>query len=170
MNKVIILTILFLQVLFTPLEILLSNVCKISENILESHSKIHIVSNWEFLTGLTVMAAENTGGVSIGNTEQKAVTEAVSPKYEKANRKNPFIPIVTNDGQLINIREGDEDSSLVLEGIIYDKDGQSMAMINGQILRKNDSVGDAKIVEIRKDSVVYIKDGEIFILNASRKE
>lgn len=93
-----------------------------------------------------------------------------APNYERAKKRNPFIPIVTNDGQLINIQEEGENAQLNLEGIIYDKDGQSMAIINGQILRKNDNIGDAKIVEIRKDSVVYSKDGEIFILNAEKGE
>lgn len=92
------------------------------------------------------------------------------PKYEKGRRRNPFIPIVTNDGQLINIEDEDKKVCFNLEGIIYDKQGQSMAIINGQILRKNDTILDAKIVEVRKDSVVYVKDGEIFILDVKKEE
>ena len=95
---------------------------------------------------------------------------ATVPVYEKGNKKNPFIPIITNDGQLLNIEDEDKEVSFVLEGIIYDKDGNSMAIINGQILGKNDTILDIKIVEVRKDSVVYVKDGEIFILNAKKEE
>lgn len=98
------------------------------------------------------------------------VSNQDAPKYDRANKRNPFIPIVTNDGQLVNIREDDEKTEMNLEGIIYDKDGQSMAIINGQILRKNDNIGDGKIVEIRKDGVVYIKDGEVFKLDLKREE
>jgi type II secretory pathway component PulC len=97
-------------------------------------------------------------------------SEGVVPKYEKGNKRNPFIPIVTNDGQLINIEEENEEAQFKLEGIIYDQDGQSMAIINGQILRKNETILDAKVVEIRKDSVVYVKDGEIFVLDTEKKE
>lgn len=93
-----------------------------------------------------------------------------APKYDKAKKRNPFIPIVTTDGQLINIQEEDEKAEINLEGIIYDKDGQSMAIINGQILRKNDNIGDGKIVEIRKDGVVYIKNGEVFKLDLKKGE
>ncbi len=99
-----------------------------------------------------------------------AQQKEVVPKYEKAGKRNPFIPIVTNDGQLINIEEENKEVQFKLEGIMYDEEGQSMAIINGQILRKNDAILDAKIVEIRKDSVVYVKDGEIFILNAEKEE
>jgi ribosomal protein S4E len=92
------------------------------------------------------------------------------PTYEKGNKKNPFIPIITNDGQLLNIEEENKEVNFVLEGIIYDKEGNSMAIINGQILGKNDTILDAKIVEVRKDSVVYVKDEEIFVLNAKKEE
>lgn len=100
----------------------------------------------------------------------EVVQQETGPKYERAGKRNPFIPIITTDGQLINIQDEDENSELNLEGIIYDKSSQSMAIINGQILKANETIGGVKIVEIRKDSVVYVKDGEIFILNQERKE
>ena len=94
----------------------------------------------------------------------------IAPKYEKGAKRDPFIPIITNDGQLINIEDEEKEIHFNLEGIIFDKEGQSMAIINGQILRKNDTILDAKIVEVRKNSVVYVKDGEIFVLNAEKEE
>ena len=100
----------------------------------------------------------------------QVVTQNTAPKYEKGDKKNPFIPIITNDGQLINIEDEDKEIQFNLEGIIFDKEGQSIAIINGQILEKNDTILDAKIVEIRKDSVVYVKDGEIFVLNLTKEE
>ncbi|MFH1622705.1 MAG: hypothetical protein ABIA97_06285 [Candidatus Omnitrophota bacterium] len=99
-----------------------------------------------------------------------AVLNTDPPKYEKGKKRNPFIPIVTNEGQIINIEEEEKEAHFTLEGIIFDKEGQSLAIINGQILKKNDMILDAKIVEIRKDSVVYVKDGEIFILEAEKGE
>ncbi|MFC1709905.1 hypothetical protein ACFL2J_07620, partial [Candidatus Omnitrophota bacterium] len=83
----------------------------------------------------------------------------IAPAYERGAKRNPFIPIITNDGQLINIEDEDKEVHFVLEGIIYDKESKSMAIINGQILGKNDTILDAKIVEVRKDCVVYVKDG-----------
>ncbi|MDD5006066.1 MAG: general secretion pathway protein GspB [Candidatus Omnitrophica bacterium] len=88
-------------------------------------------------------------------------------KYDSGNKRNPFIPIVTNDGQLLNVQNDENDIDLNLEGIAYDKNGQSMAIINGEVLRKNDAIGSVKIIEIRKDSVVCTRDGEIFTLDAN---
>ncbi|MDD5292237.1 MAG: general secretion pathway protein GspB [Candidatus Omnitrophica bacterium] len=90
--------------------------------------------------------------------------------YDSAKKRDPFIPYVTNDGQLINIREEGEDININLEGIFYDKDGQSMVIINGEILRKNDTIGNIKIVEVKRDGIVYSKKGEIYTLSAKKED
>ena len=90
--------------------------------------------------------------------------ETEAPAYQSANKRDPFIPYVTNDGQLINIGSEEKEFSLNLEGIIYEEGGQSMVIINGEILKQNDTIGDIKIVEIRKDSLVYMKNGELFVV------
>lgn len=92
-----------------------------------------------------------------------------APKYEKGRKRNPFIPYVTNDGQLTNIKDEEKDFSLNLEGIIYDKKGESIAIINSEILKENDTIAGIKLLEIRKDSVVYVKDGEIFIMELEKE-
>jgi len=89
--------------------------------------------------------------------------ETKSPQYEKAGKRDPFIPYVTSDGQLINIGTQQKEFSLKLEGIIYEEGGQSMVIVNGEVLKENDTIADAKIVEIRKNSVVYMKDGKLFV-------
>lgn len=104
------------------------------------------------------------------NVLAEVASQDTMPKYEKGTKRNPFIPIITNDGQLINIMEEDKDIHFNLEGIIYDKEGNSMAIINGHILGKNDTILDAKIVEVRKDRVIYVKDGEIFVLTVKKEE
>jgi len=90
--------------------------------------------------------------------------------YDSAKKRDPFIPYVADDGQLINIHEEGEDININLEGIFYDKDGQSMAIINGEILKKNDTIGNIKIVEIKRGSIVYSKNGEIYTLSAKKEE
>lgn len=98
------------------------------------------------------------------------VQKDIELRYESADKRNPFIPLVTGDGRLLIDIQGEEEIDLNLEGIIYEVEGQSMAIINGEILKKNDAIGNVKIVEIRRDSVVYSKDGEIFTLIAEREE
>jgi len=92
-------------------------------------------------------------------------------RYESQGKKDPFIPVVTNDGQLLmKVQSEEKDIDLNLEGIIYESRGRSMVIINGEILKVDDSIGSVKIVEIRKDSIVYSKDGEIVTLFAKEKE
>lgn len=86
-----------------------------------------------------------------------------APSYQGAGKRDPFIPYVTNDGQLINVSNEEKEFTLNLEGIIYEEKGQSLVIINGEILKQNDTIGDIKIIEIRKDSVVYMKNGELFV-------
>lgn len=99
-----------------------------------------------------------------------AMAQETQLKYDSAKKKNPFIPYVTGDGQLINVQEEDGDVRINLEGIIYDEGGQSMAIINGEILKKNDTIGNAKIVDIKREGIVYSKDGEIFTLSVKKEE
>ena len=95
--------------------------------------------------------------------EEEVVKE--KPGYADEGRRNPFVPLVTNDGILTHLSDESGDSVLYLQGIFYDEGGESMALINDEAVRKNDLIGNSKIVEIRRNSVVYTKNGEIFILN-----
>jgi hypothetical protein len=51
-------------------------------------------------------------------------------------------------------------AGLSLEGIIYDKNGVSYAIVNGEILKIGDNVGDYQILKIENNKVIFIKDGE----------
>ncbi len=91
--------------------------------------------------------------------------ETEGPAYQSAGKRDPFIPYVTNDGQLINMGGSDKkEFALNLEGIIYEDGGESLVIINGEILKQNDTIGDIKIIEIRKESIVYMKNGELFVV------
>ena len=61
--------------------------------------------------------------------------------YQKGGR-DPFSPLVTREGKFIQGEGGGvalED--VVLEGIVWDPRGESMAMMNGRIVRKGDRIG-----------------------------
>ncbi len=73
--------------------------------------------------------------------------------YQKSGR-DPFWPWVTKDGKFIQ-GEGEfggfED--VVLQGIIWDPKGGSMAMMNGRILRKGDRIGRFEVISIDQEEV-----------------
>lgn len=55
-------------------------------------------------------------------------------------------------------RDDIELDGMVLNGIVWDEDSQ-YAIVNGEVIKVGDKLGDKKIVEINKDSVVLEQDG-----------
>jgi len=81
--------------------------------------------------------------------------------YNSKNKRNPFIPLVDSGGKLINLEreETGSDSDLLVDGIIFDKQGVSYCIVNGAVVGLGDSVGDYRVLKILEDRVVFIKDG-----------
>lgn len=91
-------------------------------------------------------------------------------KYDSKDRRDPFVPLVTKEGRitasLITVYSLKD---IVLEGIVWDSKGGSIAIINQDILRENDYVGDYQIDRIESDRVVLKKGDKEFVINL-RKE
>lgn len=80
--------------------------------------------------------------------------------YNAKEKRNPFIPLVTSDGRLLKLEQEEGPTGLALEGIIYDEHGVSYCMVNGQVVKIGDMIGDFQVLKIEKDKVVFIKEGE----------
>jgi len=81
--------------------------------------------------------------------------------YTAANRRNPFIPLITSDGRLLKLEEDTtKKQDLVLEGIIFDPEGISYAIINGEVLRTSDPIQDYVVLSIEKNKVILIKENQ----------
>lgn len=85
----------------------------------------------------------------LGTVSQQGSSEFV---YKKSGR-DPFWPLVTEEGKLIQGFGGESLENVYLEGIIWDAGGDSVAMINGMILRQGEQIGGIKILKIGKDYV-----------------
>lgn len=82
--------------------------------------------------------------------------------YDSKGRRNPFIPLVTPEGRIIKLEaEGDSSSDLNIEGIIYDKNGVSYAIVNKSVVKVGDSVDDYQVLKVEKDKVFFIKEGQV---------
>jgi len=92
--------------------------------------------------------------------------------YEDRRRRDPFIPLITPEGVLRELERRSEDSDMRLEGIIFDESGESLAIINGRVVKVQDEVGGYTILKIEKDKVFLIKEGDILELglNAGGKK
>ena len=80
--------------------------------------------------------------------------------YEKKGKRDPFIPLVTSDGRILKLEKEEAASGLLLEGIIYDEQGLSYAIVNGEVVRVSDKIGDYQVLKIEKNKVIFIKQGQ----------
>ncbi len=81
--------------------------------------------------------------------------------YNVKGKRNPFIPLVTPEGRLVNLDKQESESAggLTIKGIIYDKLGRSFAIVNSEVVGIGDTVGDYQVLKIFENKVIFIKDG-----------
>ncbi|MEW5758382.1 MAG: hypothetical protein AB1755_02800 [Candidatus Omnitrophota bacterium] len=88
--------------------------------------------------------------------------------YESKNKRDPFLPLVTETGQIIDL-EPKETSVLNLEGIVFDKSGESLAVINGIVLKKGQAFNDYLVFDIKKNEVILIRGSEKITLQLEKE-
>ena len=97
---------------------------------------------------------------------------SAAAEYNSRNKRDPFVPLLTSDGQRLRPPGFDEQeaagiSGLSLQGIVFEPGADSYAIINGQLVKEQESVDNARIVKIRSDSVTVLLDGETHQLTVS---
>jgi hypothetical protein len=107
-------------------------------------------------------------GVSL-NAENEAGSKMES-RYASCGRRDPFMPLLTKDGRLIKIEEGDSQQELTLEGIIFDKNGLSYAIVNGEVVKIGDTISSCRILKIEKEKLIFIKDGDVRELPLNKED
>lgn len=93
--------------------------------------------------------------------------------YDSKGRRDPFIPLVTPGGVLLKLdkEENKAGAGLVIEGIIYDKQGSSYAIVDTNVVRVGDSVaGGYRVLKIEEDKVIFIKEGELKEVRLNKEE
>ncbi len=91
-------------------------------------------------------------------------------KYDAKGKRNPFIPLVTPDGRLLRLEKEKTASGLLLEGIIYDEHGLSYCLVNGEVVKVSDKVGDYQVLKIEKNKIVFIKGGQYLEVELKEEE
>ncbi|HAJ57812.1 MAG TPA: hypothetical protein DCL35_08665 [Candidatus Omnitrophica bacterium] len=89
--------------------------------------------------------------------------------FKNQGKRDPFVPLITPAGYLVNLEPADE-NKISLEGIMYDPKGDSMAIINGELVRAGDVVGSALVSSIEPNKVVIIQDNEKIEIELRRGE
>jgi len=82
------------------------------------------------------------------------------PTYDAKGKRNPFIPLVTPEGRLLKLDRDESKGDLAIDGIIYDKNGRSYAIVGGEVVGIGDLVNGYQVLKIEENRVILIKDGE----------
>jgi len=90
--------------------------------------------------------------------------------YDSKGKRDPFMPLVTSLGYIVNVEEELFASEMNLEGIIYDNRGQSLAIINGKVVKTGDNIGVYTVIEITTSKVALVKGAEKYILELKKEE
>jgi hypothetical protein len=124
------------------------------------------VLRWGLLTSLGLGAV----GISPGEVVEGATTKKGEPfRYDARGRRDPFVALV-RDGRILTPTGSLRPTSSthpVLNGILWDPGGQSVALINDTEARVGDTVSGYRVAEIRRDAVVLTNGGEPLVLEIS---
>ena len=92
--------------------------------------------------------------------------------YDTRGKRNPFIPLVTSNGMLMQLDKKEEfrPGDLLIEGIIYAKDGSSFAIVNGNVVGVGYYVDNYQVLKIEEDRVVFIKEGQTKEVELKKEE
>lgn len=87
--------------------------------------------------------------------------------YNSKGKRDPFIPLVTASGVYAPGLEMNVETvaDISLEGTIVDPKGNSLAIINGQIVKTGDQIGVFKIIKIEAARIIVTSGEREYIIN-----
>jgi len=89
-------------------------------------------------------------------------------KYGATGTRDPFMPLVTKDGKIVSGYAATKSiEDIRLEGIVYDSEGGSIAIINGEVLKEDDMIGNIKVIKIESDKVSLLFNQKEYVVNLS---
>jgi hypothetical protein len=89
--------------------------------------------------------------------------------YDSHGRHDPFLPLVSLGGAMVNYEPAAMVSSLLLEGIIADENG-AVAIINGNVVEPGTMIDGYKVLSVTSDQVILEKDGQEIVLTLKKEE
>ncbi len=90
--------------------------------------------------------------------------------YDDHGKRDPFWSLLGSRGTILNFDNDIQASDMVLEGILVEPNGDSVAIINGNIVKVGDKVGFFIVKEIQVNVVVLGKGQEIVTLKLKKEE
>jgi type II secretory pathway component PulC len=86
-------------------------------------------------------------------------------QYDSKGRRDPFIPLVGKGVKLLIPQGVKSIEGIILEGIIFDSQGDSLAIINGEIIKENEVISGFILKKIEKNSIILTRNGKNYTVN-----
>ena len=90
--------------------------------------------------------------------------------YKSKGRRDPFIPLIGKGAELLISQEMNSIEGIVLQGIIFDPERESLAIVNGEIFKEGQPVGGFMLSRINERNIILIRDGKNYIVNLVEEE
>ncbi len=84
--------------------------------------------------------------------------------YDDHGKRDPLWALVTAGGAIMNYETEFLITDLALEGVVVDSGDGDLAIINGRVVKANDSIGQFIVLQIEPDKVILLKDQQKFEL------
>jgi len=84
-------------------------------------------------------------------------------RYDDGGKRDPFVPLLTGKSQREGLMAVRKETDINLEGIIWDPDGTSFVVINGEVLRKGQEAYLVRIEEISEYSARISVNGMTYV-------
>jgi len=92
-------------------------------------------------------------------------------KYESRGKRDPFVPLIGVDRPAVTrLEDVTSISDIKLEGIAVKEKGKKAAILNGEMLKEGDKVGDVELKKIKNKSVTILVGGKPYDVNLSEEE
>lgn len=90
--------------------------------------------------------------------------------YQSKGNRDPFKSLVTKDGRILpGARTVSETGDVELEGIIWDPNGRSMAIINGKLVKEKQRIMNMQVLKIKKASIILQKGGKVMVIKLKKE-
>ncbi len=85
--------------------------------------------------------------------------------YQSRGKRDPFVPLLTSEGQRVNPPGLDEEvgnglKQMTLQGIVFDPKSESYAILNGRVVREKEEIDGMKILKIEPEAVTLLIEGQ----------
>lgn len=92
-------------------------------------------------------------------------------RYESRGRRDPFVPLIGMDRPAATrLEDVSSIADIKLEGIAVKAEGKKAAILNGEVLKEGDKVGEVELVKITNKYVTILVGGKSYDVNLSEEE